>query len=172
GGGRAVARGPSRAGSALGLQRSTQTTRARKPGIHAGPTPRAARHKARARLLAGTTTLTSWPAAVSRSAYVRIARTPPAMRRCGHKNVIFTPRSDGHRAPAALAVRLGIEHDVHAPDLVGRERAPECRADLARIRDIGAAPAQRLDHEVVARDRQRGRHRARLAEKRHLRAAD
>jgi hypothetical protein len=43
---------------------------------------------------------------------VRIARTPPAMRRCGHRNVIFTPRSDDHRDLAALAVRLGIERHV------------------------------------------------------------
>src|SRR5262245_33280041 len=151
-------------GSALGLQRSTQTTRERNPGIHAGPAPRTARQKARARPSAGTTTLTSWPAAVRRSAYVRIARTPPAMRRCGHRNVIFTPRSDGHRDLAALAVRLGIEHDVDAPDLVRGERALERGPDLARIGDVGAAAAERLDHAIVARGRERGGDGPRLAE--------
>ena len=32
---------------------------------------------------------TAWPRAASRSAYVRIARTPPAIRRCGQRKVIY-----------------------------------------------------------------------------------
>src|SRR2546422_11151847 len=101
-----------------------------------------------------------------------MARTPPAMRRCGHRNVIFTRRSEGHRNPATLPVGLGVEHHGEAPDLVAGERLRERGADLARIRDERATSAERLDHAVVAGRRQRGGDGPGLAEERDLGAPD
>ena len=69
---------------------ATHTTRARSRGIHAGAPAVRLRHHARAVPRAGTTMRTSWPRAASRSACVRIARTPPAIRTCGQRNVILT----------------------------------------------------------------------------------
>src|SRR5437762_13447837 len=51
------------------------------------------------RFLAGTTSVVSWPRAASRSAYARIARTPPAIRTWGQRKVILTPR---HPLPELL----------------------------------------------------------------------
>src|SRR3989442_11271011 len=84
------------------------------------------RQNARPRPLAGTTTSTWCPPAASRSAYVRIARTPPAMRRCGHRNVSFTPRSDGPRSarPEARENLGGDRLELRAlvPGLADRDR--------------------------------------------------
>src|SRR5262245_58326321 len=84
--------------SALGklsaFHRRTHFTRGRNPSIQSGPRPRTLRDHARTVDPVGTITVTSCPRPTSRSAYVKIARTPPAIRMCGDKNVILIASND------------------------------------------------------------------------------
>src|SRR5690242_7243439 len=102
---------------------------------------------------AGTTSVTVWPRIASRSAYVRIARTPPAMRRCGQRTVTLS--SDRHRHRPRVPVGRRIEDDVDAPDLAAAERLVERGGELARLTHQSAASAERLGQDVEARVRQR-----------------
>src|SRR5439155_504843 len=129
--GHAVATTTSPSGRASDCQRPTHRSRARKSGSQSGPAPRRRRHAARSRPLAGTTSVTSWPRAARRSAYVRIARTPPTILRWGQRKVIF-------RRPGTPA----------------RARSPEL---LPLDRLAGKAPgdehvADPVDHRLAARD--------------------
>src|SRR5262249_22964289 len=84
-------------------QRVTHSTRARKLGSQSGLTPRSRRLRARRRPWAGTSTVTRCPRPARRSAYVRMARTPPAILTCGQRNVIRT--SVAVRSRSALGAR-------------------------------------------------------------------
>src|SRR5262245_22300739 len=103
---------------------------ARHSPIHDGvPCARTPPHQVRG---PGTTTVRAWPRPGRRAAYVRIARTPPAMRRCGQRKVTRT-RSDGHRDLAGAPVRGRIERDVETPHVVRGQRGGERRTDLRGI---------------------------------------
>ena len=90
-----------------------------------------------------------------------MARTPPAMRRCGHRNVIFTRRSDGHRTLAALPVCLGVEHQLPARQ-VGHIDVPPLltRAEAQRGRRGGNCSQETVNgppnaqHFAIVLDRQ------------------
>src|SRR6266404_859596 len=91
----------------------------------------------------------------------------PIMTAAAVSSAIAT--SDGHRAFAEFA---HPEPDVDERRLAGAERALERGTDLARLLDVLAVPAQRLDDAVVAREIELGRDRALLAIELHLAAAD
>src|SRR5437870_9033704 len=115
--------------------------RARKSGTHSGQPLRKFRHAARTRLDAGTTSVTSWPRAARRSAYVRIARTPPAILTWGQRKVIFRRSGAPARArsPELLPLdRLAVQSlgDEHVADPVDHRLA---------ARDVGDQAGHVLD---------------------------
>src|SRR6266508_954444 len=174
------------AGSRPALHSFTQRTRAWSFGIQPGARSNPLRHSAFSRLLAGTTRVTSWPRLARRSAWIRMARTPPALRRCGQRNVIFTTtppppkgerarvrgRSYRHRNLARAPIRSRIQDHVDTVHLARAEGALERRPDLARLGHLDPLTAQGLHHPVEAREGQRGSHGALGAEEGKLGIAD
>src|SRR5262245_30312495 len=155
------------------LHADTHLTLARKPGIQSGPRGSRLRHHALTEPPAGTTSVTSWPRCTSRSAWMRIARTPPATRRCGHRNVTFiSARSYRHGYLAGTTVGGGVQHHVDGVDLVRAKGALERWSQLARFGHVDTLAAEGLHHPVVAGERQRRSYRALGAEERQLRVAN
>src|SRR2546422_680295 len=76
------------------------------------------------------------------------------MWRCGHRNVIFTRPSDGHRDLAALPVGGGVEHHavVDRQDVAAAEREHMAHAGLADG-SSDQLTARQLSHSPLSRRR-------------------